>query len=164
MPERTVFVSYSHKDKDLLGPLVAQLKALEQAGLLDVWVESWQAAYPSINFHARRHWAEARFVELQREGARILVAEISGALVGLVAVEPATGYIDQIVVATAAQRRGVASQLIAAARGVSPTVLELHVNQDNAPAVAAARSMRSLSRMRRRTDDSVRHPLQRHPR
>jgi tetratricopeptide (TPR) repeat protein len=40
MPERTVFVSYSHKDKDLLGPLVAQLKALEQAGLLDVWVDT----------------------------------------------------------------------------------------------------------------------------
>jgi hypothetical protein len=36
----TVFVSYSHQDKDLLGPLVAQLKALERAGLLDVWVDS----------------------------------------------------------------------------------------------------------------------------
>ena len=36
----TVFISYSHKDKDLLGPMVAQLKALEQAGLLDVWVDT----------------------------------------------------------------------------------------------------------------------------
>jgi TIR domain-containing protein len=36
----TVFISYSHQDKDLLGPLVAQLKALEQAGLLDVWVDT----------------------------------------------------------------------------------------------------------------------------
>jgi hypothetical protein len=40
MPTPTVFISYSHKDKDLLGPLVAQLKALEQAGLLDVWVDT----------------------------------------------------------------------------------------------------------------------------
>jgi hypothetical protein len=40
MPTRTVFVSYSHRDKDLLGPLLAQLKALEQAGLLDVWVDT----------------------------------------------------------------------------------------------------------------------------
>ncbi|MEY2505827.1 MAG: hypothetical protein QOH01_156 [Verrucomicrobiota bacterium] len=40
MPARTVFISYSHKDKDLLGPLVAQLKALEQAGVLDVWVDT----------------------------------------------------------------------------------------------------------------------------
>jgi tetratricopeptide (TPR) repeat protein len=36
----TVFISYSHKDKDLLGPMVAQLRALEQAGLLDVWVDT----------------------------------------------------------------------------------------------------------------------------
>jgi putative acetyltransferase len=115
---------------------VRPMRAEDLPALLDVWVESWQAAYPSINFLARRDWAHTRFAELQRAGARILVAETSGGLVGLVTVEPATGYIDQIVVATAVQRRGVASQLIAAARGVSPTVLELHVNQDNAPAVA----------------------------
>jgi putative acetyltransferase len=115
---------------------VRPMRAEDLPALLDVWVESWQAAYPSINFLARRDWAHTRFAELQRAGARILVAETSGGLVGLVTVEPATGYIDQIVVVTAVQRRGVASQLIAAARGVSPTVLELHVNQDNAPAVA----------------------------
>ena len=40
MPRPRVFISYSHKDKDLLGALVAQLKALEQAGLLDVWVDT----------------------------------------------------------------------------------------------------------------------------
>ena len=37
---KTVFVSYCRKDKDLLGPLTAQLKALEQAGLLEVWVDT----------------------------------------------------------------------------------------------------------------------------
>jgi putative acetyltransferase len=104
--------------------------------LLDLWVESWQAAYPQIDFSARRGWAETRFAELQRDGARILVAESDGGLAGLVTVEPATGYIDQIAVATQAQRRGIASQLIKAARSVSPDVLELHVNQDNTPAVA----------------------------
>jgi putative acetyltransferase len=104
--------------------------------LLDLWVESWQTAYPSIDFGARRGWAETRFAELQRDGARMIVAEADGQLSGLVSVEPATGYIDQIAVATSAQRRGIASQLIAAAREVSPTVLELHVNQDNNPAVA----------------------------
>jgi putative acetyltransferase len=104
--------------------------------LLDLWVESWQAAYPAIDFGARRDWAEARFAELQRNGARIFVAEAQGRLAGAVSVEPATGYIDQIVVATQSQRRGIASRLIEAARGASSGVLELHVNQDNAPAVA----------------------------
>ena len=113
------------------------MRAEDLPALLDLWVESWQAAYPSIDFHARRGWADARFAELQRDGARILVAEADGQLAGLVTVAPDTGYIDQIVVATAARRRGVAAQLIdEAARAVSPTVLELHVNKDNAPAVA----------------------------
>jgi putative acetyltransferase len=112
------------------------MSAGDLPGLLDLWVESWQAAYPDIDFGARRGWAENRFAELQRDGAQILVAERDVGFVGLVTVAPATGYIDQIVVATGAQRRGIAAQLIAAARNVSPEVLELHVNQDNAPAVA----------------------------
>src|SRR5947208_2916866 len=93
--------------------------------LLDLWVESWQAAYPSIDFSARRDWAQTRLAELQREGSWVFVAQAEGQLVGLVTVEPGTGYIDQIAVATASQRRGIASRLIAAARGVSPAVLEL---------------------------------------
>jgi putative acetyltransferase len=104
--------------------------------MLDLWVESWQAAYPQIDFRARRSWAETRFAELQRDGARILVAESDGQLAGLVTVEPSSGYIDQIVVATQAQRRGIAARLIQGARGVSADRLELHVNQDNTPAVA----------------------------
>jgi putative acetyltransferase len=104
--------------------------------LLDLWVESWRAAYPEIDFGARRGWAESRFAELQRDGARMLVAETDGRLDGLVTVEPSNGYIDQIVVATESQRRGIAAQLISAAREVSSDMLQLHVNQDNAPAVA----------------------------
>jgi tetratricopeptide (TPR) repeat protein len=52
MSTPTVFISYSHKDKDLLGPLVAQLKALEQAGLLEVWadtrIDAGDKWYPEI--------------------------------------------------------------------------------------------------------------------
>lgn len=58
MPSRTVFISYSHKDKDLLVPLVAQLKGLEQAGLLDVWVDTRIDAgdkwYPDIESAMKR--------------------------------------------------------------------------------------------------------------
>ena len=117
-------------------PATRPMTPQDLPALLDLWVESWQAAYPQIDFRARRGWAETRFAELQHNGARILVAENDGRLAGLVTVEPGTGYIDQIVVATHAQRRGIASQLIKAARGVSPDGLELHVNQDNGAAVA----------------------------
>lgn len=115
---------------------VRSMRAEDLPALLDLWVESWQAAYPSIDFKARRGWADSRFAELQRDGAQILVAEADGRLAGLVTVMPDSGYIDQIAVATWAQRRGVAARLLAAAREVSPVLLELHVNQDNEPAVA----------------------------
>ncbi len=55
---RTVFISYNHQDRDLLPSLLAQLKALEQVGLLDVWVdtridagEKW---YPEIEAAMKR--------------------------------------------------------------------------------------------------------------
>lgn len=118
------------------GCAVRAMTAEDLPAALDLWVESWQAAYPRIDFKARRGWAETRFAELRRDGARILVAETDGRLDGLVTVEASNGYIDQIVVATGSQRRGIASRLIAAARKISPDRLQLHVNQDNAPAVA----------------------------
>lgn len=117
-------------------PTVRPFVAEDMPALLDLWVASWQVAYPAIDFSGRRGWAESHFGELSRHGASILVLRIGQRLAGAVTIEPATGYIDQIVVAHDLQRRGLASRLIAAARAVSPALLELHVNQDNAAAVA----------------------------
>ncbi|PYS21761.1 MAG: hypothetical protein DMF72_16120 [Acidobacteria bacterium] len=54
----TVFISYSHKDKDLLAPLVAQLKTLEQTGLLEVWadtrIDAGDKWYPEIEEAMKR--------------------------------------------------------------------------------------------------------------
>lgn len=58
MSAKTVFISYSHKDKDLLGPLTAQLKTLEQAGLLEVWadtrIDAGDKWYPEIEEAMKR--------------------------------------------------------------------------------------------------------------
>jgi hypothetical protein len=58
MSAPTVFISYSHKDKDLLAPLVAQLKTLEQAGLLEVWadtrIDAGDKWYPEIEDAMKR--------------------------------------------------------------------------------------------------------------
>jgi hypothetical protein len=58
MSAPTVFISYSHKDKDLLGPLVAQLKTLEQAGTLEVWadtrIDAGDKWYPEIEEAMKR--------------------------------------------------------------------------------------------------------------
>jgi putative acetyltransferase len=108
--------------------------------ITDLWVASWQAAMPHVDFEARRAWFVDRMDEHERKGARTMAALVDGEIAGFVVVDPATGYLDQLAVAPARQRSGIASALIGAARGVSPAMLELHVNQDNAPAVGFYKS------------------------
>jgi putative acetyltransferase len=110
--------------------------AADLPDITDLWVASWQAAMPHIDFVARRAWFVERMAEHDVAGARTLVALEAGAIAGFVVVDPASGYLDQLAVLPAMQRRGIAAALIAAARQVSPAMLELHVNQDNAGAIA----------------------------
>ncbi|WP_081852986.1 GNAT family N-acetyltransferase [Bosea sp. 117] len=107
-----------------------------QPELVDLWVASWQAAMPEIDFEARRGWLAARLDSLAAEGsvARLAV-EPGGALAGFVMVSPATGYLDQLAVAPRLWGSGVAQALVVEARRLSPGRLELHVNQDNPRAV-----------------------------
>ena len=102
---------------------------------IDVWVAAWQAAYPAIDFEARRGWAVEHIAGLEQEGALSFVALGEGRILGALVVDPNTGYLDQIVVATGLQGQGVADVLLAQARRVSPDGLDLHVNQDNGRAV-----------------------------
>ena len=102
--------------------------------VIDMWVGTWQAAYPSIDFEARRGWTENRFAELAQAGARSFIAEADGEIAGFVMINPATGYLDQIAVATTMQGEGVADSLLAQARALCPTI-ELHTNKDNARAI-----------------------------
>jgi putative acetyltransferase len=103
--------------------------------MLDVWVAAWQAAYPAIDFHARRGWTVDRIAELERTGSRSMIVLKESRIVGALVVNPDTGYLDQIVVATDCQGGGIADALLAEARRLSPTGLDLHVNQDNARAI-----------------------------
>jgi putative acetyltransferase len=103
--------------------------------MLDMWVAAWQAAYPAIDFEARRGWAADHFAALERSGSVSMIALHDGVVVGALIVDPQTGYLDQIVVAREQQGRGIAAALLAEARRLSPQGLDLHVNQDNARAV-----------------------------
>ena len=66
---------------------------------------------------------------------KIVVAEADGGVAGFVTVDPATLYLDQIVVAPERWRTGIGAALIAEAKRLSPTGLELDVNTDNARAI-----------------------------
>jgi putative acetyltransferase len=117
------------------GVTVRPMRPDDLAETLDMWVAAWQAAYPDIDFAARRGWTQDRIAELERTGSHSLVALRHSRIVGALVVNPQTGYLDQIVVAVADQGRGVADMLLAQARRLSPRGLDLHVNQDNARAI-----------------------------
>jgi len=115
--------------------IVRPMRAEDLAETLDMWVAAWQVAYPDIDFAARRGWTADRIAELERTGSRSMIALRDGAIVGALVVNPDTGYLDQLVVATDCQGRGVAALLLAEARRMAPAGLDLHVNRDNARAI-----------------------------
>lgn len=103
----------------------------------DLWVATWAATMPDIDFEARRPWFLDHLAKLRAAGAQVLVADRSdGSLAGFVIIDPATRYLDQLAVAPAQRGTGAASVLMTAARAVSPAGIVLDVNQDNDRAVA----------------------------
>jgi putative acetyltransferase len=121
---------------DPLDVVVRPMRADELPEMLDLWVAAWQAAYPAIDFAQRRDWMADWIAVQARAGAQSLVALADGRIVGALIINPQTGYLDQLVVAAQSQRRGIAGILLAEARRLSPDLLELNVNQDNARAIA----------------------------
>jgi putative acetyltransferase len=64
-----------------------------------------------------------------------VIAEAAGEVIGFVTVDPRTFYLDQIVVAPEHWASGVGMALIAVAKQLSPSGLDLDVNTDNARAI-----------------------------
>ncbi len=118
------------------GVTLRPMQRADRAEALDVWTISWAAAYPAIDFATRRAWMENRLDELEAAGAQVRIALDGTSIAGLVTVDPATGYLDQLVVATTHQRKGIAAILLEDAKRISPRSITLHVNQDNARAIA----------------------------
>ena len=109
--------------------------AADEADAIALWQRSWQLAYPDIDFAARVDWWRARWRGELVPKAQIVVAHAEAAMLGFVTVEPATGYLDQIVVAPEAWGKGVAEALLREAKRLSPSHLELLVNKDNDRAI-----------------------------
>ena len=106
------------------------------ASLADLWIASWRVAMPDIDFSARRPWFLDHLQDLEAAGAVTICAlDDSDRLLGFVNFDPAAAYLDQLAVAPRAKGSGVASQLLAEARRLSPGGLTLDVNQDNARAL-----------------------------
>ncbi len=107
------------------------------APLLDLWVASWRATYPEIDFDARREWLVQQITTLEANGAATLclfTAE-TGALAGFVIIDPASGWLDQICVGPEHIGAGYGEALMRAARALAPGIIRLDVNADNDRAV-----------------------------
>jgi len=117
-------------------PTILRLYApTDEDAAIELWRRTWQQHYPRIDFTARLAWWRERWRNELLPAATITVAEREGALIGFVTVDPQTRYLDQIVVAPEAWGSDVAAALIAEARRLSPSGLELKVNADNARAI-----------------------------
>ncbi len=107
----------------------------DEAAAIALWLLSWQAAYPQLDFVARLDWWRERWRNELVPSAEIVIAETDGEVIGFVTVDSRALYLDQLAVAPQHWGSGVAAALIAAAKRLSPTGLDLDVNTDNARAI-----------------------------
>lgn len=107
----------------------------DEDAAIALWLAAWQAAYPELDFAARVDWWRERWRNELVRSADIVIAHDGGGIVGFVTVDPRTLYLDQLVVAPERWAAGVGSALIAVAKHLSPTGLDLDVNTDNARAI-----------------------------
>jgi putative acetyltransferase len=120
---------------DPAGCRLRRYEPRDEDAAIALWLRSWQAAYPQIDFAARLGWWRERWRNALVPSAAIVVAETGGSIVGFFTLDPATRYLDQIVVAPAHWGTRVGAALIAEAKRLSPAGLELDVNTDNARAL-----------------------------
>jgi putative acetyltransferase len=113
--------------------------AHDEDAAIALWLRTWQAAYPQIDFAARLPWWRDRWCAELVPVAEIVVAETDSAhnyaIIGFVTVDPLTLYLDQIVVAPEYWGFGIGEALIAEAKRLSPHGLDLDVNIDNDRAI-----------------------------
>lgn len=116
-------------------PILRPYTAADEDAAIELWRRTWAHHFPDIDFNARQAWWRERWKQKLVPVAHILVAELGGALVGFVTVDPATTYLDQLVVAPEHWGTGVAAALIDEAKRLSPRGLDLLVNKENARAI-----------------------------
>jgi putative acetyltransferase len=109
-------------------------RAEDEDAAIELWRQTWQQAYPLIDFAARVPWWRERWRNELVPNAAIIVAEQTEALVGFVTIDT-SGYLDQLVVAPSQWGSPLATALVDEAKRRSPDGVTLLVNKDNARAI-----------------------------
>jgi putative acetyltransferase len=108
--------------------------AADEDAAIALWRDTWQQAYPSIDFAARVNWWRERWNKDLVPNASIIVAEQADRLVGFVTID-LKGYLDQLVVAPEYWGSELGTALVDEAKRLSPDSIMLLVNTDNARAI-----------------------------
>jgi putative acetyltransferase len=106
----------------------------DEDAAIALWQQTWQQAYPEIDFAARVSWWRERWRNELVPAAAIMVAEQAGVLVGFVTIDT-SGYLDQLVVAPDLWGSELADTLVNEAKRLSPDRIALLVNTDNIRAI-----------------------------
>jgi putative acetyltransferase len=109
-------------------------RAGDEDAAIALWQETWQQAYPEIDFAVRVAWWRERWRSELVPNAAIIVAEQENALVGFVTID-GQGYLDQLVVSPNRWGSDLANALVEEAKRLSPGGVTLLVNKDNARAI-----------------------------
>ena len=109
-------------------------RAEDEDATIDLWLRTWQLAYPSIDFAARVAWWRERWRNELVPNAAIIVAEQAQDLIGFVTID-ASGYLDQLVVGPEHWGSKLATTLVDEAKRLSPAGVTLKVNADNNRAI-----------------------------
>src|ERR1700680_68626 len=96
--------------------------------------QTWQQAYPGIDFAARVAWWRERWRNDLVPQAAIIVADQAGALVGFVTIDR-KNYLDQLVVSPGHWGSNLGNALVDEAKRLSPNSITLLVNTDNTRAI-----------------------------
>lgn len=107
--------------------------------VVDLWYDTWHATFPDLRHHEPKEEWRRRFEREIAVEERVYVAELDGGIAGFLAVKDeggGEGYLHEIFVAPAFQRRGIGSTLMALAKELAPAGLRLHTLQRNAQAAA----------------------------
>ena len=109
-------------------------RAADEDAAIALWQQTWQYAYPQIDFAARVPWWRDRWRSELVPNAAIIVAEQEGELAGFVTID-STGYLDQLVVAPDHWGSELGTRLVDEAKRLSPEHITLLVNTDNIRAI-----------------------------
>ena len=109
-------------------------RAEDEDAAIELWLQTWRLAYPSIDFVARVPWWRERWRNELVPNAAIIVAEQAQNLIGFVTIDT-SGYLDQLVVSPEHWGSKLATTLVDEAKRLSPTGVTLKVNADNYRAI-----------------------------